>query len=108
MRNENREALVLGALGAVFGRVVPVIINPIKRVFITWFVSHVLEKIIKTVFSKPSITNFNTTTTISLVRPVRFQIAATFHRPIRVVFLFIKVKYKSFPHLGILSLRSYP
>lgn len=69
--------------------IVAVVINPIYAVATTRFFTHIYKKVTKTIFTQPSIADFNTTPTVSMVGSVIFAITSVLHGSIRVIFIFI-------------------
>lgn len=78
--------LFLCSPSAVIGGVVAVIVDAINRVFAGRLLAHIRKEVTKTVFSKPSITNLYTSTTVPFILSIPRLVTALFHGSPRVIF----------------------
>lgn len=69
----------------VFWVVVFITVNPINRVFGGRSISYIMHKVCISVFTKPSITNLDTSATVSMVSPKRRLIAPVSHGVVRTI-----------------------
>lgn len=71
---------------AILRGVIAIVIYTVKRVVGARLFTHIFQKVIKTVMTKPSVSDTNTPTAIPMITPIFLVETSLFHRSPRVVF----------------------